>query len=477
VPAAVSSRIDPVVLFFCGGAFFVCYLGQTVLGVIEPAVQADLGLSSSEGQWVVNAFFLALALCAAPGGRLGDYYGHRNVLLIALVVFSLGSLSAAVADGFAWLVISVGVAGMGASTLYPSSAALVANSTPLEGRGHVLGQYSAIGVSVFALGPVLAGLLTEAGSWRLVFALQLLLGAGLAVLGWRRVQERPAGTPRPFDSSGLVILVLGLTAVLVALMQALTWGWDSPATLALLFAGLAVLAFFGRFEARKVDPLLRTTFLAGRVFLGVAVTMFAAQFMLNGFIIYIATYFQHVLGFSALLASAAMVPAMIGSPSFALIAGGVTDRLGARAPATFGFLLGIAAFAWLAIFAGDRDYWLLLPGLIAAGVAMAPMFTALLTALSNAVPAAERGDANALVLTIRWIGAASGTVVLGVVIRSAPGGESATAGYSAAFWVEAAIVAIGALACVFLLRAPSREEATRPPAVLAGSPPRPPGTT
>jgi MFS family permease len=455
VSVASSSRIDRVTLYFCGGAFFVCYLGQTVLGVVEPTIQTDLGLSSSEGQWVVNAFFLALALCAAPGGRLGDYYGHRNVLLVALAVFSLGSLSAAVADGFAWLVISLAVAGMGASTLYPSSAALVANNTEQETRGHVLGQYSAIGVSVFALGPVLAGLLTDAASWRLVFVLQLVLAAGLALLGWRRVREQPAGTPRPFDTSGLVVLVLGLTAVLVALMQALTWGWDSPATLALLFGGLAVLAFFGRFEAGKADPLLRTTFLRGRVFLGVAVTMFAAQFILNGFIIYIATYLQHVLGLSPLLAAVAMVPAMIGGPSFALFAGGVTDRLGARPPATFGFLLGVAAFAWLAIFAAEADYWLLLPGLIAAGIAMAPMFTALLTALSNAVPAAERGDANALVLTIRWIGAAAGTAVLGVVIRSAPGGESATAGYASAFWVETAIVAIGALACIFLLRDPS----------------------
>ena len=451
---AASSRVDPALLLFCGGAFFVCYLGQTVLGVIEPTVQADLALSPSEGQWIVNVFFLALALCAAPGGRLGDYYGHRNVLLVALAVFSLGSLSAALADGFAWLLVSLAVAGMGASTLYPSSAALVANSTQLETRGRVLGQYSAIGVSVFALGPVMAGLLTDAVSWRLVFALQLVLAAGLVPLGWRRVREQPAGTPRPFDSSGLVILVLGLSAVLVALMQALTWGWDSPATLALLAAGLAALAFFVGFEARKADPLLRTTFLAGRAFLGVAVAMFAAQFILNGFIIYIATYFQHVLGLSALLAAVAMVPPMIGAPFFALVVGGVTDRLGARGPASFGFLLGIVAFAWLANFADDGDYWLLLPGLIAVGVAMAPMFTALLTALSNAVPAAERGDANALVLTIRWIGAAAGTTVLGVVIRSAPGGETATAGYSAAFWVEAAVVAIGALACLFLLREP-----------------------
>src|SRR3954454_21817822 len=119
-------------LWFGGGAFFMCYLGQTVLGVVQPTISADLGLSASDAQWIVNSFFLGLALFAALGGRLGDYYGQRRVLVIFLGLFALGSLSAAVSQGFGWLVVSIGVAGVGASTLYPSSAALVANSVPLQ---------------------------------------------------------------------------------------------------------------------------------------------------------------------------------------------------------------------------------------------------------------------------------------------------------------------------------------------------------
>ena len=87
--------------------------------MIQPTISADLGLSASEAQWVVNSFFLAMALFAAPGGRLGDYYGHRQVLLVALAVFALGSLAAAVSQGFIWLIVGIGIAGAGASTLYP----------------------------------------------------------------------------------------------------------------------------------------------------------------------------------------------------------------------------------------------------------------------------------------------------------------------------------------------------------------------
>ena len=122
-------------LWFGGLAFFTCYFGQTVLGVMQPTIERDLGLSDSEAQWVVNSFFLTLALFAAPGGRLGDYYGHRRVLLVALSIFAIGSLSAAVSQGFVWLIVSIAVAGMGASTLYPSSAAMIANRVPLESRG------------------------------------------------------------------------------------------------------------------------------------------------------------------------------------------------------------------------------------------------------------------------------------------------------------------------------------------------------
>jgi MFS family permease len=94
VTEAPGSQLSRWTLWFGGLAFFTCCLGQTALGVIQPTIAADLGLSESEAQWVVNAFFLALALFAAPGGRLGDYYGHRQVLLVALSIFALGSLSA-----------------------------------------------------------------------------------------------------------------------------------------------------------------------------------------------------------------------------------------------------------------------------------------------------------------------------------------------------------------------------------------------
>jgi MFS family permease len=451
-----STGLSRWTLWFGGLAFFTCYLGQTALGVMQPTIAGDLGLSDSEAQWVVNSFFLTLALFAAPGGRLGDYYGHRQVLLVALPIFALGSLSAAVSQGFAWLVASIAVAGIGASTLYPSSAAMIANRVPLEGRGAAIGLYSAIGATVFVVGPLMAGLLTEAVDWRAMFALQLAVGLAVAAVGWLRVDNRPAGEPQPFDLTGLAVLMIGLAAVLVSMMQALAWGWDSAAAIALFAAGLAVLGCFAVLELRTAHPLLDLGLLRRRVIVGIVVSMFAAQFILNGFIVYIATYFQHVLGYGALEASLAMLPALLGVPYFCFAAGRWTDRFGARRPALAGFAASTAAFVWIALFVDRASYWLLLPALAVLSVSLSPMFTSLLTGLSNAVSAGERGDANALVLTVRWIGAAAGTMVLGVVIHSASGGAELpdASAYSAAFAVEAVVVLLGGIACAFLLRDP-----------------------
>lgn len=444
-------------LWFGGLAFFTCYLGQTVLGVLQPTIELDLGLSDSEAQWVVNVFFLTLALFAAPGGRLGDYYGHRQVLLIALPVFALGSLSAAVSQGFVWLVLSIAVAGMGASTLYPSSAAMIANRVPLEHRGDALGKYSAIGATVFAIGPLMAGVLTEAIDWRAVFVLQAVAGFAVASIGARKVENQAVGEPEPFDSTGLVVLMAGLVAVLVSMMQALVWGVGSPATIALFLAGLAALGGFAALELRTAHPLLDVSLLRRRAIVGIVLSMFAAQFILNGFIVYIATYFQHVLEYGALEASLAMLPAVIGVPYFCFVAGRWTDSYGPRRPAMAGFAVTAAAFAWIAAFVDHSDYWLLLPALAVLSVSLSPMFTSLLTGLSNAVSAEERGDANALVLTVRWIGAAAGTMILGVVLRSAGGDAEfpGAAAYGDVFAVETAVVLLGGLACAILLRDPS----------------------
>jgi MFS family permease len=213
-------------------------------------------------------------------------------------------------------------------------------------------------------------------------------------------------------------------------------------------------------ELRRRHPLLDVGLLRKRTLRGIVLAMFAAQFIVNGYLIYVATYFQHVLGFGPLLAALAIVPSMLTQPLFNILAGRATDRIGPRAPAMAGYALTVVAFAWIAFFVDDDSYALLLPGLLVLGASIAPMFTSLLTGLSNAVAAEERGDANALVLTVRWIGAAAGTMVLGVVVYSGGEATPTASPYETAFTILACVALAGGLACFFLLR--DREPEARP---------------
>lgn len=450
--APAASGLSHWALWFGGLAFFTCYLGQTALGVVQPTIAADLDLTTSEAQWVVNSFFLTLALFAAPGGRLGDYYGHREVLLFAFAIFAAGALLAAVAPGFELLIFGIAISGAGASTLYPASAAMIANRVSREERGRAIGTYSAIGASVFTLGPILAGLLTEAIDWRALFAAEAAIGAALLLVGLLRVDNRPVGEPEPFDSRGLVLLMTSLSALLVGLMQALAWGLDAPATLGLMALGLAGVALFAALERRARYPLLDVRLLRQRTIRGVVLAMFAAQFVITGFIVYLATYFQHVLDYGPLVTALAIVPAVVTQPIFNVLAGRATDRYGMRLPGLFGYLLTAVALTWIALTLDEKSYALLLPGLLLMGPGIAPMFTSLLTGLANAVSAEERGDANALVLTVRWVGAAVGTMALGLVIHSGETLVPSPDPYATAMAITAGVTLLGALACAFVLR-------------------------
>src|SRR5205823_3977930 len=114
----------------------------------------------------------------------------------------------------------------------------------------------------------------------------------------------------------------------------------------------------------KAHPLLDVGLLRRRVLAGIVLAMFAAQFILTGFIIYIATYFQHVLGYGPFLAALAIVPSMLATPVFNILVGRITDRVGARGPAIIGYLATAVALGWLAVFLDDLSYLLLLPGLL-----------------------------------------------------------------------------------------------------------------
>lgn len=415
---SLNSSPRAAALAFGAGGFFLVYYGQVVLGVVQPEIQAELGLDHDRALWVLNAFMLGLAALVPLGGRLADVIGPRATILAGLTVFALGSFGAALADGFGLLVASLAVQGSGAGIAIPATVAIVAAAYPPEQEGHAVGRYAALGVLSLPVTPVVAGALVETGGWRWTFWLAIALTAAVCAVGVAGLRSEPRAAGERIDATGALTSISGLGLLLGGAVEAGVWGWTSPATLAVLAAGLASLAVFAIVELRRDQPLLDLALLRNRTLASASGGLFLVQLGTNCFAIFIAIYLLTIVRLDPLATGLALLPALALTPPMSLAGGALHDRFGARAPALVGTLLGTAAFAWLATFTEREEYAPLIPGFVLIGLGLPISITALLAAGAGSAPARERGQAAGVLNAARWVGATVGTVAFGAVLAA-----------------------------------------------------------
>jgi EmrB/QacA subfamily drug resistance transporter len=411
-----SSRAG-VALAFGAGGFFLVYFGQVVLGVVQPEIQSDLDLDNDRALWVLNAFMLGLAALVSVGGRLADVIGPRATILAGLWAMALGATGAAVAPGFGTLVAALAVQGAGAGLAIAATIAIVVAAFPAERRGRAVGSYGGIGVLALPLAPLAAGALVEVGEWRLTFWLTLALTLGVLAIGHRGLSSEP-GRGERLDITGSVVSIAGIALLLGGAVQAAAWGWTSPATLAVLGAGVALLILFVAMQLRTAQPLLDIELLRNLRLASAAVALFLVQLGTNGFAIYIPVYLLTLVGLDPLVMGVAMLAAMAFPPILSPIAGVLADRLGTRPVAVGGTVLAAAGLAWSAAFVPDEEYAILVPGFALFGIGVPMAFVGLLTAGAQVAPPSERGAAAGVMNSARWIGATVGTVAFGAVLSA-----------------------------------------------------------
>ena len=459
MPKKNPLSLDPWILTLAAGGMFVSYLTTTTIGVVQPAISADLNLDRGQDLWVLNAYMFTLALFAAPAGKLGDSLGHRATLLSGFALVAIGSVVASLAPGFGLLVLGLAIAGVGGAALMPSAIAIVSNAVTADSVGSALGKLGSLGTTVLVIGPLAAGVITDLISWRLVFAINVPILIALVTLGLLRVKAVP-GQPASRDLTGTILLIAGLGATLFAVIQALTWGLTTPATLTILALGLALLAIFVWVELRTSEALLDLRLFKDRRFGVAAVVLLIAQFAVNGYILYIAVYLSEVFGWGAILVGFGMLTAYIWVPLQAGRVGRMTGRLGPRPLALAGMAMLTFGLACAAAVAGLDNYWLLVPSLVAMGLGQPYALTSLIAASSMSLKPEQRGGGEGVVSTMRWIGAALATSTMGLVINSVrisheamvSDTQAAIDGYQVGFALAAAVTAIGLLITFFAVK-------------------------
>ncbi len=400
------------------GTLSMILLDQTVVSVALPTIQRDLDTSQTELQWVVNAYLLSLAALVAVGGRLADMFNRVGVLITGIVLFVCSSAACGLAQSETFLIAARALQGVGAALMLPPTGAIVINTFPLAERGKAMGVYAGISMIFLSLGPLVGGLFTEYVSWRWVFWVNVPLGA-ITIALIRRT--RPEGRVPPgqrFDVPGLLTLVPGLVAIVLALMQSNTWGWESPATILLLAGGLLLLGAFVALETRVPSPLVQLRLFLTRNFRGDTLVLFCIQFALTGITVFGAIYAQDLLGFSPVEAGLALLPLTIPVLIAAPLAGRLYDRIGPRVPVTVGMLLVGASLFWIAVEQHDFSYGLLVPGYIVAGVGIALVMSPSNTDAMNAAPSDLRGQASGVVQTVRQVGGTVGLAVVGTIVAN-----------------------------------------------------------
>jgi DHA2 family multidrug resistance protein-like MFS transporter len=254
--ATLHDRRWWVLVVLCLSVLLVT-IDNTIVNVALPTIGRQLSASTSDLQWVVDAYTLVFAGLLLVAGNLGDRLGRRRMLQIGLVVFAITSLGAAAAQNTAQLIAGRAAMGVGAALVYPATLALLANAftSPRE-RATAIGIWSGVSGLAVALGPVSGGLLLEHFAWGSVFLVNVPLVAVALFAGWRLLPESRDERPGRFDLAGAVGSVAGVGLLVWTVIEAPAHGWTSATTLTALTLALAMLAAFVVWEAGRRDPLL-----------------------------------------------------------------------------------------------------------------------------------------------------------------------------------------------------------------------------
>jgi EmrB/QacA subfamily drug resistance transporter len=399
-------------------ALFMIMLDNTVVNVALPSIQKDLGGSISGLEWTINGYTLSFAVLLATGGRLGDIFGRRRMFLAGVVIFALSSATAGFAADETSLVISRVVQGVGAALMMPGTLSIITDAFPAHERGKAMGTWAGVSALALAVGPVLGGFLTEHVSWRAIFYINIPVAIGAVLATTFAVREsRDTSVGRDVDYPGVAVLTVGLTALVLALVEGNSWGWGSPEIVGLLALAVVALPAFVFVENRVKAPMVHFELLSDRNFLGAVVVAMIISFAMLGVFFFLALYMQDILGYTPLEAGIRFLPSTLMIVGIAPVAGRLSDRFGPRWLIAGGLVIVAASLFSFSRIAVDSSYLDLLPGFMLLGIGIAMTMSPMTSAAMNAVPVQKAGLASGVLSMFRMVGGSLGVAVTGAIFQ------------------------------------------------------------
>jgi EmrB/QacA subfamily drug resistance transporter len=418
----------------------------------------DAGLGALS--WVVNAYALAFAALLVVLGRMADRIGRRRVYLVGVVAFALASAACAVAPSPGVLIAARAVQGAAAAAMIPAALGLLLAAFPPQRWAVAIAAWGAVGSVAAAFGPPLGGLLTDVGSWRLIFLINVPVGLVTVVLGIRALRESRATETAPPDVQGAALLAGATGALALALVQGETWGWTSAPTLGSFAAAVVAAALLARRTRRIPAPVLEPALLRSRWARAANAGTMAFGAALFASSLCSVLFLTSVWGWSTLDAGLAAVPGALASAVAAPLGGRWASRRGPRPVAIAGATMFAASLLWVVATAGERPdfFGVWLPYGIVGGAGIGIGLPTLIGATASGLPAGRFATGMALATTARQLGAVLGVALL-VAVVGTPAPGDALAAYDAGFALCAIAVTLAAGASLLLgptaVRAPA----------------------
>jgi EmrB/QacA subfamily drug resistance transporter len=413
------------VLAIIATAQLMVSLDLTIVNVALPHIQAALGFSGTNLEWVANAYAVAFGGLMLLGGRSGDLLGRRRIFIIGILIFVLASLLGGFATDQAWLLAARAAQGVGAAMAAPTALSLIAVTFP-EGRprDRAIGVYAAMTFLGIVVGLIAGGLLVTYLGWRWVFFVNVPIGLAVAALAARVLPETGRRAGR-VDLPGAVTVTAGVASLVYGLSNAATtpdgvshWG-DTKVVVALAAAALLLTAF-GVIEARSTHPLLPFRVLRSRDRSGAYLISLCIGTAIFGMFFFLTLFMQNVWGYSALKTAVAYLPFVPAILATTALAQWGVNRIGARPQLIAGGVVAAGGMFWLSRITEHSTYTggFLGPELL-LGAGLGPLFVLINLVGLTKVKTGDTGVASSLVNVGQQVGGSIGLAVVGTVAWSA----------------------------------------------------------
>ncbi|HDF6543041.1 TPA: DHA2 family efflux MFS transporter permease subunit [Staphylococcus aureus] len=397
---------------------FIAILNQTLLNVALPKINTEFNISASTGQWLMTGFMLVNGILIPITAYLFNKYSYRKLFLVALVLFTIGSLICAISMNFPIMMVGRVLQAIGAGVLMPLGSIVIIIIYPPEKRGAAMGTMGIAMILAPAIGPTLSGYIVQNYHWNVMFYGMFIIGIIAILVGFIWFKLYQYTTNPKADIPGIIFSTIGFGALLYGFSEAGNKGWGSVEIETMFAIGIIFIILFVIRELRMKAPMLNLEVLKFPTFTLTTVINMVVMMSLYGGMILLPIYLQNLRGFSALDSGLLLLPGSLIMGLLGPFAGKLLDTIGLKPLAIFGIAVMTYATWELTKLNMDTPYMTIMGIYVLRSFGMAFIMMPMVTAAINALPGRLASHGNAFLNTMRQLAGSIGTAILVTVMTT-----------------------------------------------------------